>query len=86
MAEGLTKPLAAISDSCDKDNLSVFDNDGSFLIRRESPEGQAIRQLVVKAKEKIKMYRKNGVYMMPVWLQDSEEEDRKTPFQRQGAK
>ena len=84
VAEGLTKPLAAISDSCDKGNLSVFDNDGSFLINRESEEGKAIRELVNKARDKVQMYRKNGVYVMPVWLQSPEEVAKSAPFQRQG--
>ena len=68
--EGLDKTLAAISDSCDRGNMSVFDNDGSFRIQRDSTEGKEIRRLVKSAKQKTEMYRKNGVYVMPVWLQE----------------
>ena len=80
MTEALTKPLAAISDSCDKGNIALFDNDGSFLIRRDSGEGKAIRELARKAKDKMNMYRENGVYVMPMWIQPAGTEF----FPRQG--
>ena len=38
--DGLDQTLAAVSDSCDKGNLTIFDNDGSFVLNRESKEGQ----------------------------------------------
>ena len=69
--DGLYKTLAAISDSCDRGNLAVFDNDGSFLINCESEEGRATRKITKEARQKLEMYRKNGVYVMPVWLQDA---------------
>ena len=80
VTEALTKPLAAISDSCDKGNIALFDNDGSFLIRRDSGEGKAIRELARKAKDKMNMYRENGVYVMPMWIQPAGTEF----FPRQG--
>ena len=83
--DGLEKTLVAVSDACDKGNLSLFDNDGSFLIDRESPEGKEIRRLGLAAKRKISMHRRNGVYVMPVWVQDEEDGTSKAPFPRRGA-
>ena len=36
VADGLMKPLAAMSQLCNRGNLSIFDNDGSCLINRDS--------------------------------------------------
>ena len=80
IADGIKKPLAAVSDSCDEGNLCLFDNDGSFIIRRESTEGKAIRELAAKARAKIELHRKNGVYTMPVWIQEPPTD----PFPRPG--
>ena len=57
VSDAISKPLAAVSDSCDCGNLSVFDNDGSAVIRRDSPEGREIRRLVAAAAEKIDVHR-----------------------------
>ena len=84
VADGLKKPLAAVCDSCDKGNICLFDNDGSFMIRRDSPEGRMIRELAAKAKRKTRIYRKNGVYVMPVWIQPPEESISARPFHGQG--
>ena len=71
------KPLLAVSGACDKEQFVLFDNDGSFICRRECPEAQEILQLIQKMapQHKIPLSRKNGTYSMPVWLQ---------PFQGQG--
>ena len=70
VSDAISKPLAAVSDSCDCGNLSVFDNDGSAVIRRDSPEGKEIRRLVAAAADKINVHRKNNVYVMPMWVKD----------------
>ena len=59
VVDRLDKTLAAISDSCDRGNCAIFDNDGSFLINRESIEGEEIQRLTAKAN--VEMYRKNCV-------------------------
>ena len=82
---GLEKTLAAISDSCDRGNIALFDGDGDFITSRSSPEGQEIRRLAKQAQQKVKMYRRNGVYVMPVWIQDDKLTEMKTPFQGPGA-
>ena len=71
------KPLLAVSGACDKEQFVIFDNDGSFICRRECPEAQEILRLIQKMapQHKIPLSRKNGTYSMPVWLQ---------PFQGQG--
>ena len=58
----------------------MFDNDGSAVIRRDSPEGKEIRRLVAAAADKINVHRKNNVYVMPMWVKDPTG----TPFTRQG--
>ena len=80
VSDAISKPLAAVSDSCDCGNLSVFDNDGSAVIRRDSPEGKEIRRLVAAAADKINVHRRNNVYVMPMWIKGSAG----TPFTRQG--
>ena len=71
------KPLLAVSGACDRDQFVIFDNDGSYICKRDTPEGRAVLQLVkqIKAQDKIALTRKNGTYSMPIWLQ---------PFQGQG--
>ena len=71
-----------MSDACDRGNLGLFDNDGNYLIRRDSPEGIQIRALAARATEKIAVERKNGVYGMEVYVQDVN--DDATPFGGQG--
>ena len=80
VSDAISKPLAAVSDSCDCGNLSVFDNDGSAVIRRDSPEGKEIRGLVAAAADKIDVHRRNNVYVMPMWVKDPPA----TLFTRQG--
>ena len=80
VSDAINKPLAAVSDSCDRGNLSVFDNDGSAVIRRDSPEVKEIRRLVAAAADKIDVHRKNNLYVMPRWMKDPAG----TPFTRQG--
>ena len=86
VADGLTKTLAAVSDSCDKGNIGFFDNEGSYLVRRDSPEGREMIRLAALAKDKVKLYRKNGTYLLPLWLQDGGESAVEEGFTRQGAK
>ena len=81
VTDGITKPLAAVSDSCDKGNLVLFDSDNPCIIRRESTEGKAIRKIMGEARDKTVLHRKNGVYVMPMWVVPAE----KATFRRQGA-
>ena len=76
-AAPVRKPLLAVSGACDRNQLVLFDNDGSFICRRDTLEAVAIRRLVQKLKGPIKiaLHRKKWAYSMPVWLQ---------PFTRQG--
>ena len=83
--DGLEKTLVAVSDACDKGNISLFDNDGSFLLDRNTVEGKEIRRLASLAKRKINVHRRNGVYVMPVWVQEPGSTPSKAPFQRRGA-
>ena len=78
------KTLVAVSDSCDKGNMLIFDNDGNFIVNRDSAEGKQIRKIVKQAKQKLEMYRKNGVYAMPVWIKDQKTSEKETPFHRPG--
>ena len=72
------KPLMAVSGACDRDQFVFFDNDGSFIAKKDSEEGKQIRALIKKMRNqhKIALTRKGGTYIMPVQLQ---------PFPRQGA-
>ena len=62
------KPLLAVSASCDKEQSCFFDNDWSFILDRNSPEGREIRRLAKQARDKICLERKNGVYILPTWV------------------
>ena len=53
-------------------------------MNRESPEGKEIRRLAALAKAKVRLYRRNGVYRLPVWLQKPSSEA--SVFARQGTK
>ena len=54
VAEGVNKTLMAVSESADKGNLSIFDKECGYGIRRDSPEGQQIIKLVEQARQKIR--------------------------------
>ena len=71
------RPLLAVSAACDKDQFVIFDNDGSFICRRDTPEGREVLRLIksMAQKDKMQLQRKNGTYILPVTLQ---------PFQGQG--
>ena len=45
-----------------------------------------MRRLAAVAAKKVKLYRKNGTYLLPLWLQDGKEGDDDQSFTRQGAK
>ena len=62
------KPLAAVSGITAKDNIVLFDSQGSFIAPCNSHEVQEIRRLIKDVKDKIKLYEKNGVYLMPIWI------------------
>ena len=85
VVDKLNKTLVAVSDSCDKGNMSIFDNDESVIIDRSTPEGREIRRLVAKMKNKVKLHRRNGVYLMPMWLKDGEGGS-EAPFARPGGR
>ena len=62
------KPLMAVSASCDAGHLCLFDNDGSFLIVRDSAEGREIRRLAKRCVDKMALERRNGVYVLPTTI------------------
>ena len=64
------KPLAAVSGITGKDNIVLFDKKGSFIAPSNCPEVEEIRRLIQKIKDKIALEEKNGVYIMPVWIQE----------------
>ena len=43
-----------------------------------------VQRLASLAKRKISMHRRNGVYVMPVWVQEPGSTPSKAPFQRRG--
>ena len=62
------KPLMAVSASCDAGHFCLFDNDGSFLIVRDSAEGREIRRLAKRCVDKMALERRNGVYVLPTTI------------------
>ena len=62
------KPLLAVSAVADKGNLTVFDEQGSFIIPKNSKLISRIRQMVEETDHKIPLHRKNGVYNMRAWM------------------
>ena len=43
-------------------------------------------RLAALATRKVKLYRKNGTYLLPLWLQEGKSKDGEQRFPRQGAK
>ena len=62
------KPLLAVSAVSDKGNMTVFDEQGSFIIPKNSKLISRIRQMVEETDHKIPLHRKNGVYNMRAWM------------------
>ena len=67
-AATVRKTLLAVSGVCDKEQFCFFDNDGSWICDRNSPEAIAIRKLIAAMKNKIGVERKGGIYVLPMWL------------------
>ena len=61
------KPLLAVSGIIDKRNMVAFDADGSFIVPSNAPELPAIRALLAKARGRIPMHPKNGVFVLKAW-------------------
>ena len=53
------------------------------MINRDSAEGKQIRKIMEGAKNKVRLHERNGVYMMPLWLQ-APAEKKVTPLQGRG--
>ena len=77
------KPLGAVSGITRKGNLVMFDCKGSFTVPSNAPEVEEIRRLVARAKDRITLEEKKGVYVMPIWVQTDPKADA-TVFGRQG--
>ena len=67
-AASVRKPLLAVSAACDKGQMVMFDNDGSYIIERDCPEGREIRRLARQCIAKMSLERRNGVYTLPTWV------------------
>ena len=70
-AAKVRKPLVAVSATVDKGNMVIFDNeahDGGCVIPSSAPELQMIRQLVQQVTDRIRLERRNGVYVLRNWL------------------
>ena len=78
------KPLAAVSGIVGKDNGVFFDKHQSAIIPANAPELKLIRELVQKAKNRIDLEEKRGVFVMPVWIRTEDEDVELQPFLRQG--
>ena len=76
-AAQVRKPLLAVSSVNDKGHLVLFDLAGSYLVPANAPEVVQIRALVERAKGKINLHRKNGVFHMKAWRKAA-------PFHRPG--
>ena len=72
------KPLAAVSGITARNNVVFFDKKGSFIVPADSAEVEDIRRLVMRAKNRIELEEKKGVYVMPIWVDES------AGFTRQG--
>ena len=70
------KPLMAVSALCYAGHLCLFDNDGSFFIQQDSPEGREIRRLAKRCVDKMTLERCNGAYILPTTIVPPERLDR----------
>jgi hypothetical protein len=68
----IRKPLAAVSGITEKGNVVLFDKRGSFIAPEDAPEVKTIRELIRQVKNRIELEEKNGIYIMPIWVQNSE--------------
>jgi hypothetical protein len=68
----IRKPLAAVSGITDKGNVVLFDKKGSFIAPEDAPEVKTIRELIRQVKHRIVLEERKGIYIMPIWVQNSE--------------
>ena len=80
------RPILAVKDTMKAGNITVFDQDMSALIPRDSYEGRMIVKAVLKAKKKIQLVEEDGVFVMPAWVvpPSMPSASLKAPFQRPG--
>ena len=75
--DNLQQTLLAVSDINAKGNAGWFDKKESCILPAGCPELNQIRAIVQKAKNKVPMYVRNGVFRMRTHLAEG-------PFGRQG--
>ena len=84
-AEGITEPLARVASSNDLDQIVVFDSTadraGSKIVKGSSPEGQAIRAAVTKAKG-TPIGRVRNTYQVRLWITDGGSANESEDFTR----
>ena len=86
------RPLAAVSEITNCNNIAFFCTDEDCLIDRTDPLAEQIVDLVRKVKKKTKVYNHKGTYRMRAWMVPGKEEPinndkaakRSSPFGRQG--
>ena len=79
------RPLLSVKGSTNKDNFVFFDKEEACIANRNCPEAVQIRELIKKIKQRIRLEERNGTYLMPVWIKESESDDmQQTGFARPG--
>lgn len=66
-AARVRKPLLAVSSACDKNQFVLFDNEGSYICRKDNDIAKRIMALIKQLPGKLALRRKNGVYTLPAW-------------------
>ena len=62
------KPLIAVSETCDENNICLFSNTGSMVASLRDPIVQKIVALSKQVQDKIDVHREKGTYHIPAWV------------------
>ena len=79
------KPLLAVSNVADKGNSSWFDKEecrSACIIPGDSPELPEIRRLIAQIRNRVRLERTSGIYLLRNWLLRNADPD--AGFPRQG--
>ena len=82
------RPILAVRDANKAGNFVGFDRDIAAIIARDSREGKQIVRLMKRAKRKITLEERDGVFVMPAWVipPNKERSAPVAPFQGPGPK
>ena len=62
------RPILSVGDSTSRGNCFWYDENGSFIVPKGSPEIAQVRALIAQVRNRIPMRKQNNVFVMDAWM------------------